>query len=177
MPLVPVPAGRLTIASHFPGRLRVRAGAFRDGAFGAEIAERLDKEPGVTSVEAVQKTGSLLVTYDAHQLQLPTLVQAIVKLAGLDGVEVDHDGKLIQPSGPAVRNTFDRWNRALMEASRGHVDAKVAMPGVLASLGVLKLLFGNRRLPEWYDLMFWSFTAFINLNPPEMVIANDGKSV
>ncbi len=157
---------RLRIASHFPGRLRVRAEPFRDPAFGADIAEQLRTEDGVISAVSTSKTGSLLITYEAKQVQLPWLVQLIVRLGGLEGLEVDHDGKPIQLGGPLVREALDRWNTTMVEATKGRLDARTAVPGALASLGVLKLLFGKWRAPEWYDLMFWSFTTFVNLTPP-----------
>ncbi len=159
---------RLRIVSHFPGRLRVRAEPFREAAFGADIAEQVASEDGVISAEAVSKTGSILVLYEAAKVQLPWLVQLIVRVAGLEGLEVDHDGKPIQPQGIAIRAALDRWNGAVVEATKGHLDARTAVPGALAGLGALKLLFGKWRAPEWYDLMFWSITMFVNLTPPEM---------
>ncbi len=171
-------SGRLRIASHFPGRLRVRAVAFRDVAFANSVAEKLREEDGVQSASTSALTGSLLVAYDARTVQLPWLVQSIVKFAGLDGIENDHDGlPLGLAQGPAIRQALDTWNGGMVGATRGRLDARTAVPGVLAGLGVMKLLFGNRRLPEWYDLMFWSITMFVNLNPPiTPVREDDGKS-
>ena len=170
---------RLRIVSHFPGRLRVRSPRFRDAAIADDVAAKLRESDGVHAVTAVPFTGSLLVEYDARQVQLPWLVQLVVKLGGLDGVEVDHDGKPIRPQGPAVKQALDRWNRAMLGATRGNLDAKTLVPGVLAGLGVYALFFGRRRLPEWYDLLFWSFTAFVNLNPPAPPVAHvevDGEA-
>jgi hypothetical protein len=157
---------RLKIVSHFPGRLRVRAKPFREAAHGEKVAEQLRGEAGVTSATATALTGSLLVEYDATAVQLPWLVQLVVRLGGLAGLAADHHGG--EPFiGASVREALDRWNSALVGASRGRIDAKVAVPGTLASLGVLRFLLGNRRLPEWYDLLFWSFVTFSNLNPPK----------
>jgi hypothetical protein len=154
----------LRIVSHFPGRLRVRAEKFRERPFGAEVAERVRKEPGVASAAIAELTGSLLVEYRPKEIQLPRLVEAILNFGGLDGLVADR-GPLAAPQGDQVREVLGRWNQTVMETTRGRVDARTAVPGTLASLGVLTLLFGNRRLPEWYDLMFWSFVTFMNLNP------------
>jgi hypothetical protein len=155
----------LRIVSHFPGRLRVRAVPFRDPARGDDVADKVRGEDGVLSAAATSLTGSLLVEYDARKVQLPWLVQLIVKLGGLDGLEVDHDGRPLAPQGPAIRGALDRWNAALVAASRGRLDAKTAVPGTLAGLGALALLLGPRSVPRWYDLFFWSFVTFVNLNP------------
>ena len=158
--------GRLRIVSHFPGRLRVRSPRFRDAALADDVVAKLRESDGVHAVTATPFTGSVLVEYDARQVQLPWLVQLVVKLGGLDGIEVDSDGKPIRPQGPIVRGALDRVNSALLDATRGRIDSKTAVPGLLAGLGLYALVFGRRRLPEWYDLLFWSFTAFVNLNPP-----------
>lgn len=174
IPVVVVDDRQLRIVSHFPGRLRVRAKRFRDAAIGGGIADKLRDEDGVTTAQATALTGSLLVEYQARKIQLPWLVQRIVKLGELDGLEVDHDGRPIRPQGPAIRAALDKWNAAIVGASRGRLDAKTAVPGTLAGLGVATLLFGRTRLPEWYDLLFWSFVTFVNLNPASAPRDPDG---
>ena len=70
----------LRLVSHFPGRLRVRAETFRalPGA-AEEVAARIAEEPGVTEVKTSPVTGSMLVLYEPRVLQLPRLVQALVR--------------------------------------------------------------------------------------------------
>jgi hypothetical protein len=156
----------LRIVSHFPGRLRVRAERFRDDTLGGQVAERVRAEEGVVSALVSHTTGSLLVEYQPRQVQLPRLVETILGLGGLDGIVADR-GLLGAPGGQAMREALDAWNQRVVHASHGRVDARTAVPATLASLGVLRFLFGNRRLPEWYDLLFWSFVTFVNLNPPQ----------
>ena len=141
----------------------MRARPLRDASLGDRVAEQLRAEQGVTAVTPTALTGSLLVEYEAQTVQLPWLVQLIVRLAGLDGLAADHKGPP-QITGPSIRTAIDHWNEALVHATRGRIDARVAVPGTLAGLGVLTLLFGRRQLPMWYDLMFWSFVTFHNLN-------------
>src|SRR4029077_15164783 len=101
---------------------------------------------------------------DARVVQLPQLVQRIVRLGALEGVEADHDGGEPRFTGPAIREALDKWNGEIIGATKGRIDARVAVPTTLAGLGVLTFLLGRRRLPEWYDLIFWSFVTFQNLN-------------
>ncbi len=155
---------QLKIVSHFPGRLRVRAKAFREAARGDDVVAQLREDTGVTSATCTPLTGSVLVEYDARVVQLPQLVQRIVRLGGLEGVEADHHGGEPRFTGPAIREALDRWNGSMIGATKGRLDARVAIPTTLAGLGVLTFLFGRRRRPEWYDLVFWSFVTFQNLN-------------
>ena len=161
---------KLRIVSHFPGRLRVRAETFRIlPEIANEVAERLAEQPGVTSARSVPLTGSLVVTYDPRQLQLLELVQNLVRLGGLHGIEVDagSDEVLRGPdTGQKVRRVLSDFNSSLRIGTKDAVDLNAAMPATLAALGIATLIWGNRRLPEWYDFMFWSFTTFQQLNPP-----------
>src|SRR5438128_651660 len=76
--------------------------------------------------------------------------------------------------GAIVRDTLEALERKLRAASSGAVDLRVALPGALAGGGLLMFLAGRRRIPEWYDLLFWSFVTFCNLNPPTQADGDDG---
>ncbi len=131
------------------------------------MAERVAAADGVVAHKLSPVTGSLLVEYDAHRIELPALIHAILDAGGFDGVEVDANVELpALPQGVRVRGAFDHVRKSLQGMTRGAVDMRTATPGTLAGLGVATLLFGSRRWPEWYDWMFWSFVTFVNLNPP-----------
>jgi hypothetical protein len=160
---------RLQIVSHFPGRLRVRAEMFRflpDVA--DEVVERLSGEPGVSEARVSRVTGSLLVLYTPRALEVPRLVQIVVRAAGLRGIEVDASEDWTQdaPQGVRVRQRLGAYNEALQSATRGKLDLRTSLPGALVATGAALFVAGRRRVPEWYDLLFWAFVTFSNLNPP-----------
>ncbi|HWZ90158.1 MAG TPA: hypothetical protein VNW92_14945 [Polyangiaceae bacterium] len=160
---------KLELVSHFAGRLRVRAETFRVlPEVGDEVVEELRAHEGVTSASLSRVTGSVLVTYDATVLQLPRLLALIIRTGALQGIALEPAlGEAAPPSGGArVRSALGAFNGRLHGASGGAVDLSVAVPGVLTGTGLLMLLAGRRRIPEWYDLLFWGFTAFCSLNPP-----------
>lgn len=159
---------KLRFVSHFAGRLRVRADTFRMlPDVGEGVAVELRGESGVASAVASPLTGSLLVTYEPAEVELPRLIAMIVRLGGLHGIELSlPDGWTLATSqGTRVREALSRANDKLTGRTRGAVDLRVAIPAVLASTGVAFFALGRRRIPEWYDLLFWSFVAFSNLNP------------
>jgi Heavy metal associated domain 2 len=159
---------RLRLVSHFPGRLRVRAEMFRVmPEIADEVAMRLREEPAVTGAETSRVTGSLLVTYDPDAMQLPRLVQLIVRTGRLGGLEVDASGDWTQrePPGERVRLAMERLNAHLREVSGGRLDGRVAVPGALLA-GGLALLFRAPVVPNWWDLTFWAYSTFHNMNPP-----------
>jgi hypothetical protein len=159
----------LRVVYHFPGRLRVRADRLREEPEVARaVGARLDEQDGVRDHHVSPLTGSLLVHYDAHEVQLPHLVHAIVDAGGFSGVQVDFSSADLpaEPAGVKVRKALDRFNTKIRTASRNGVDLRTAAPGTLAGMGVFALVFGRRLMPNWYDLLFWSFVTFVNLNPP-----------
>jgi hypothetical protein len=161
---------RLRLVSHFPGRLRVRAERFRLlPEVADEVAARIGAEAGVREVKVARVTGSLLVLYEPRELQLPRLVQALVTAGGLAGIEVDSSGDWARgpTQGERVRETLGAFNQTLRTLSTGKVDLRAAVPGTLAATGAAMFLAGRRRIPEWYDLLFWAFVTFSNLNRPQ----------
>jgi hypothetical protein len=128
--------------------------------------QKLGAENGVIEVRASVMTGSLLVLYEADKIQLPTLIHSLLRAGNFRGVEVDAIAdRMHDPAGWRVRAALGRFNETVQSISRGRVDMRTAVPGGLASLGLAILLFGKRPLPQWYDLFFWSFVTFVNLNP------------
>jgi hypothetical protein len=132
------------------------------------VAEQLRSESGVREVTTSRVTGSLLVLYEPRELELPRLVQHLVRAGGLAGIEVDADGEWMKnpPQGVRVREALGALNESVRELTGGKVDVRTALPGSLAASGLAVLLAGRWRMPEWYDLLFWSFVTFSNLNPP-----------
>jgi hypothetical protein len=158
---------RLRLVSHFPGRLRVRADMFRVmPEVAEEVAVRLREEPAVTAAETSRVTGSLLVTYDPGGLQLPRLVQLIVRTGRLGGLEVDasEDWTQREPPGERVRVALEQLNLRMREATRGRLDGRAAVPGALL-VGGLALLLRAPIVPNWWDLTFWAYSTFHNMNP------------
>lgn len=158
---------RLRLVSHFPGRLRVRAEMFRVMPEVAdEVVARLREEAAVTGVEASPVTGSLLVLYNPGALQLPRLVQLIVRTGRLAGLEVDasEDWTKREPPGERLRVAIEQLNLRMREATGGRVDGRVAVPAALL-VGGLGLLLRAPIVPNWWDLTFWAYTTFHNMNP------------
>jgi hypothetical protein len=157
---------RLRLVSHFPGRLRVRAEVFRVMPEVAdEVVARLREEPAVRGTEASRLTGSLLVIYDPQTLQLPRLVQLIVRTGRLGGLEVDaSDWTERDPPGERVRLALEKLNLRMRGATGGRLDGRVAVPGALL-VGGLALLFRAPIVPNWWDLTFWAYSTFHNMNP------------
>jgi hypothetical protein len=161
------PADDLQIVSHFPGRLRLRATRFRRDPELAEAAARcLREEPGVVSVTSSTLTGSILAIYDPRAVHADRLVAAL-QAGGCPPVAADaREHALGTELSTRTYQTFASADDRLFQASRGKVDLRTAVPGALFLGGVATLLFRVRSIaaPQWYDLLFWSYVTFNNLN-------------
>jgi hypothetical protein len=145
----------------------VRADTFRiSPEIVDEVVARLREEPAITKTQASALTGSLLVLYDPAALQLPKLVQIIVLAGGLSGLEFDaaNDWAHKPPAGDRLRSAIGRFNEGMREVSGGKLDGRVAIPAALLA-GGMSLLFARPMLPNWFDLTFWAYTTFNNMNP------------
>jgi len=94
-------------------------------------------------------------------------MQAVLAAGGFSGIAVDAPlfGLPTMAQGDRLRAALAKLNGDLEIGTGGKVDMRTALPGTLAGLGLLFFIFRSRRIPEWYDLLFWSFVTFVNLNP------------
>lgn len=158
-------ADHLQIVSHFPGRLRVRADKFRAKGVAAEAAERIRAEPGVTSVAASELTGGLLILYDPALIPLDRLLPAVLAAGELAGVALAVDEPPAGPPGRRLRQAFRRVDDQARQAMKGRLDVRTTIPALCMIAGLARFAAGNRVLPRWYEMTFWSFITFINFNP------------
>ncbi len=66
---------------HIPGRLRVRAGAFKNDRRAAAVRRLLAGLPGVSSVETNSVTGSVTTRYDTARVT-PAAILALLRRTG-----------------------------------------------------------------------------------------------
>jgi hypothetical protein len=159
---------RLELVSHFSGRLRVRATTFRVlPEVASAVVEELRGLEGVTDCSASPITGSVLIHYEPSKVQLPRIVSTIVRAGGLHGLALvtppDNDTK--PTPGTKIRDFLGNVDNHARVASKGKFDLRTGIPAALWGTGLAVFLARRRRIPEWYDLVFWGFVTFSNMNP------------
>jgi hypothetical protein len=159
----------LRLIHHHPGRLRVRADVLRGDSEAAQaVREALQHLPGVRRVAHVPFTGSVLIEYEPGQVEPDAILGRAAQAAGLEGV-VDEASLPHDPRAPAHgvalgARALDEVTRAL---SGGRTDLRVLVPAALAGAAVVSFL---RRpfLPNWDNLLWWSYSTFRDLNHAEI---------
>ena len=160
------------VVDQIPGRVRIRVsrGELTDG-FVRELEAALPALQGFQRVQVSPGTGSVLISYNPVEVELPVLLERL-RLAGL------LDVRAAGPSAPLPKEvpvslSAQRVQRALNDAdvrvsqlTGGRWDLRSVMPLVLGALALRQLLTGAGQIAAapWYVLAWYAFDSFIKLN-------------
>lgn len=157
------------IASHIPGRLRVKlAAANRNAQVMARIKERLAGVAGIDAVDLNDTTGSIMVRYDREKHTMGGIHEMLedvdVVLANLtDAPCFDENTKKPTTFIGAVEDL----NKRLSGATGVTIDLKTILPLTLLGAGVWTIARQGLRatqVPAW-ALIWLAFDAFVKLHP------------
>ncbi len=158
----------LTLVHHHPGRLRVRATAFREGDAAFRVQRALDMEPGITAVSHNAKTGSLLIEYQPGLAEAESILYAVSEAAGLEMPSDDGGAKRREPALVAI-DTAREVNDIVHEITGQRADLRTLVPAGMAALAVYSFAVQREaRLPRWDNLLYWSYNIFSQLHRREI---------
>jgi hypothetical protein len=158
------------VASHTPGRLRVRARYLKqhpelvDG-----VRDQLAAHPSIGHVHVNAATGSVLVHYDHKTSSLSDVLGAlrdvgvlVGEVAGAGGDELPDVGGGHSSTATGVVDTIGDLDRRLSELTGRKVDLRLLFPLTLGTLGVIRALFAGFGLTEVpaYILLWYAFDSF-----------------
>ena len=180
----PAEPSPLHLVHHHPGRLRVRAEAFlgeaSDDSVVADVRAAIEGIPGVTGMTHNPQTGSLLIHYEPGLAEPGLIAERIADAAGLDGVVDDASdrSRRVEPATVLVR-TVKALNGATREITGGRADLTVLVPAALASVAAYSFAKSdNDRMPRWDNLMWWSYSMFLDWHRLRMVSTRtEGRTV
>lgn len=168
-------AEKARVVHAIQGRVRLKVPELRtNAALAQRVGDRFSAVPGVRRVDTNPVTGSLLVEYDPAGLDLAEALRALEELSGaLGGTVLDGDGL------GALKTWISSPSNGVGAASpsapgagpRSGAGVRSLLPLSLAALGVGRLLSGNVAPPQWYDLLWFAFSAHHLLNRRESGVA------
>jgi hypothetical protein len=161
--------GVLELVHHHPGRLRVRADAFR---LRPEVVERVRDAianlPGITRFSPSRRTGSLLIEYQPGLVEPDDVVSRIADSADMDWLGEGSIRARRQPGVFAV-GVARELNAITMELTGSRADLRTLVPTAIAALGAYSFAYGKEpRLPRWDNLLYWSYNIFVSLHRREI---------
>ena len=172
------PREALSLVHHHPGRLRVRADAFRrrEGADPDAVGRAraaLDALPGIAQVSHNGRTGSLLVEYEPGLVQPEVILRRITAAANLDMPSDDPSPRGREPALVAI-DTAREINDLVAELAGYRTDLRGLVPAGMAAMAVYSFAFHkDARLPRWDNLLYWSYNIFSQLHRREI----EGRAV
>ena len=158
----------LSLIHHHPGRLRVRAAAFRGGDAADRVRGALEAEPGVASIVHNPRTGSLLVEYQPGLADPDAILAAIAAAAGLDAPADDAPPQHREPGVVAI-GVARELNELAYELTGYRADLRTVVPAGLTALAAYSFLASDHeRMPRWDNLLYWSYNVFSQLHRREI---------
>ena len=171
------PQYHAVVASHIPGRLRVRMRKdCRQAPVLHQLQHALNRHPGISEVAVNQSAGSLTVHYDAQRYPGSSLVDVLKDLDVILGTVLAAP-RLDEPAaGPGqsqaamtLAGALDDLDQRISALTGRTLNLRVLLPLSLAGMGVWQILKNGLMLetaPGW--LLLWlAFDAFVKLQPQE----------
>jgi len=161
--------GVLELVHHHPGRLRVRADAFR---LRPEVVDRvrdaIEALPGITRFSPGRRTGSLLIEYEPGRVEPDDVLTCIADAADMQWLGEGSIRARRQPGLVAV-GVARELNHITMELTGSRADLRVIVPTAIAALGAYSFAYGKEpRLPRWDNLVYWAYNIFTSLHRREI---------
>ncbi len=164
------------VASHTPGRLRVKLGPdHRTAESMSDIQHRLADRPEVKHVDTRAATGSMIVHYDAESTTPDSLLDLLHDVGLVLHEFVEGEDLSVPSEGPGHSRTansilvaLDDLDRRLSRATGQKLDLKMLFPLTLGAIGMRRLLQSGLGLTEVpaYVLLWYAFDAFYKLHRP-----------
>jgi len=155
--------GVLELVHHHPGRLRVRAEAFRaDPALAERAREAALGIPGVIRFHSSVRTGSFLIEYQPGLAEPDRILEHIAHATGVTPCPPDALARARTPALVAVA-AMQELNEIAAELTGHKADLRALVPTGLAALSAYAFVTSKEpRLPRWDNLLWWSYSVFMN---------------
>lgn len=145
--------GKVWIASHSPGRLRLRF--FPENATTPNL-ERLLQVPAITEVAYRKLTGSLVIQYDEELCSLEELLSYLriyFPFLEVNGVPASSDEKELPKNltSSVMYRYADLTNQTVHRVTAGVADLTSFLPLAFFTWAALDLLM-RPSLPRWFEL-------------------------
>jgi|RhiMetdeSRZDD1v2_1073273.scaffolds.fasta_scaffold166488_2 heavy-metal-associated domain-containing protein len=164
------------VASHIPGRLRVRVHRHsRHSHVMMQLKKTIEEQQGVHGVEVNHAAGSITVKYDAQTHRETGIFDLLEDLDVIVGtvmdapqIEAPTEGDGHSKAAVTLTGALDDLDKRVAGLTGHTVNLRTLFPLSLAGLGVWRILESGLMLemvPGW--LLLWlAFDSFVKLHPP-----------
>ena len=165
------------VAHTVPGRVRIKLNpqALQDDQ-ATTMRLALLALPEIEEVQTTPRTGSIVIFYDAGQLDVHRLIRRLrdARLLALDPPVRDPYAGQTKPLSETARRihqTFHGVDMQLSQITSGRWDLRSVMPFALGALALRQLLAnpGAIATAPWYVFAWYAFDSFWKLNQGQAV--------
>ncbi|WP_373048816.1 HMA2 domain-containing protein [Vulgatibacter sp.] len=161
-----------------PGRLRLRLPYLRHAPDAVDpLADHLAGLQGMEEVQIKPYTGSVLCTFDRHQLRSSDILAAAQERTGIATVLQPGERSLAEEEAlaqaalhhgsdlaRAAACFFKSMNLEVLRASGGRIDLGTLAAATFATAGAAEVVAtGKLPLPPWFNLGWWAFRTFTSM--------------
>jgi hypothetical protein len=154
MPVIP---GKFEVSHSMPGRIRFRVPLI-EGYAEAQIQTVRSELPKMTEIHSVEvdpQSGSILVQYDADEIEPHIICGLLIRIFGL---ETELAGRPVSTVQKELKLIGNAVNRVLYNSTAGTLDLTSGFILLSVSLGLYKILIQNdRSLPSGINLLWWAY--------------------
>jgi hypothetical protein len=165
------------VASHIPGRLRVRLHRrSRHSHTMTRLKQAIEAQPGVHAVEVSHAAGSVTVKYDTQthgEMGIFSLLEDLDVIVGtaIDAPHIEEappEENGHSKAAVTLAGALDDLDKRVAEFTGHTVNLRTLFPLGLAGVGVGRIVENGlmaEMVPGW--LLLWlAFDAFVKLHPP-----------
>ncbi|MBQ9307748.1 MAG: hypothetical protein IJ229_07475 [Clostridia bacterium] len=150
--------GICEVRSNLPGRLRLALPAIKSDPEQAQhVCQQLLSTGVVREATANPATASLLICYDASQVEAPLLMGAVIRLMGLDEQITRKERPRLEKQ---LHQLYMAVDRSVLDASGGWIDSRLLAGGALLAAAIRQGLTGGYALPGAVTLLWWASSIF-----------------
>ena len=142
------------VRASIPGRMRLYIPELaRNREQTEDMLEKMNSIEAIQSISVNPTLSTLLVRYDAGQVEPAVIEGAIIRLMNLDA---QIDRKELPKLQEKLQMILQALDRTLLDATDGWVDTRMAASGSLLALGLSKGIKGGFLLPGAATLLWWA---------------------
>ena len=150
--------GPINTTHLLPGRVRFHIPSLKQNDIQiAKLREQLPQIEGITSVQANEITGSVLIRFDTTKLKAELLAAALIRMLGL---ESELEKSPIPTIPRELREMGKSLNRAVYDKTGGLIDVWSAIPMLLLITAGRKIIAeGQLGTPTAMTLLWWGYNS------------------
>ena len=150
--------GIAEIRASIPGRIRLYMPAVSSSPeTAARMKKQMEETGAVHEVQINPSTGTVLILYNAAQVEAPVVEGAAIHLMGLDEAVRKPAGSRMEAGLQTIWNSL---SHGITEATNGWMDARMLAGAALSIAAVRSLIIHGAVLPGGITLLWWASSIF-----------------